>query len=116
MENTEFVEVSPLILELRLKVLNDINDNSKDDLFEILLKNAKYIALNTLFPFDLDTTELPKRVEEDWVVRCALELYQNMEDGSYTSYSENGLSWTKSSELISYKLLSELTPKAGVPR
>ena len=102
--------------EMRLKILGDIDDDSKDELFQILLKNAKYIALNALYPFDWEAEELPKRVEEDWVIRCAIELYDLMEDGAYTSYSENGLSWTKSSELVSYKLMNELTPKAGVPR
>lgn len=102
--------------KMRLKVLNNIDDTSKDELFKLVLDDARHIALNTLFPFDLEETELPERIEEDWVVRCAIELYNQIGQEGYTSYSENGLSWTKDSSLVSYKLMSELTPKVGVPK
>lgn len=102
--------------KMRLKVLNNIADTSKDELFQVVLEDARHIALNTLFPFDLEKTKLPERIEEDWVVRCAIELYNQIGQEGYISYSENGLSWTKDSSLVSYKLMSELTPKVGVPK
>ena len=45
-----------------------------------------------------------------------MELYNAMGTEGYTAYAENGLSWQKASELVSSKLMNELTPKAGVPR
>lgn len=102
--------------KMRLKVLNNITDTSKDELFKVMLEDAKHIALNTLFPFDLEQEELPERIENVWVVRCAIELYNQIGQEGYISYSENGLSWTKDSSLVSYKLMSELTPKVGVPK
>lgn len=102
--------------EMRLKVLGDINNTTKDNIFKINLKDAKYIALGTLYPFELEIDTLPKRIAESWQVRCAIELYSLLEEGAYISYSENGLSWQRASELVSKDLMNELTPKAGVPK
>lgn len=105
-----------LILEMRLKVLGSIEDDSLDKIFKINIKDARNIALSTLYPYDLEKNVLPKRVEESWVVRCALELYEIMGQEGYKSYSENGLSWTKDSDLISQSLMNELVPNVGVPK
>ena len=102
--------------EMRLKVLDDIENTTKDEVFKINLKDAKYIALGTLYPFDLEISTLPDRVAESWQIRCAIELYNLMNTEGYIAYSENGLSWQRASELVSKDLMSELTPKAGVPR
>ncbi len=104
--------------EMRIEILNDINDKSQDELFKIKLKQAKYIALDTLYPLNKEITELPQRIMEDWQVRCAIELYNLIDpDSRYLSYSENGLSYTKATELVSRDLMNELNPpKADVPR
>ena len=102
--------------EMRLEILETISDSSKDDIFKLKLKQAKYIALETLYPFDKKINELPARIQEDWQVRCAIELYNKMGEEGYISYSENGLSYQKSSGLISKELMQELLPKADVPR
>lgn len=104
------------IKEMRLEILNDINDSSQDDIFVLKLKQAKYIALETLYPFNKEIEELPIRIAVDWQVRCAIELYNKMGEEGYVSYSENGLSYTKSTGLISKELMEELLPKADVPR
>lgn len=104
------------LAEMRLEVLGSVEDKSKDDVFKIKLKQAKYIALNTLYPYSLTTTDLPERITNDWQIRCALELYYLMGQEGYTSYSENGLSWTKDSSLLSTSLMRELTSNVGVPR
>ncbi|MCI9585260.1 MAG: hypothetical protein HFH45_01330 [Bacilli bacterium] len=101
--------------KMRLEILEDINDTSKDDLFKSKLIDAKYIALDTLYPFNKEITELPDRYT-NWQTRCAIELYNSMGQEGYISYSENGLSYTKADGLISKSLLNELTPKADVPR
>ncbi len=102
--------------ELRLKVLGDVSDTSKDELLKIYLKDAKYIALGALYPFDLEITELPARIEENWIVRCAYELSKLAETDGFTAYAENSLSWQRASDYISKDLMLELTPKAGVPK
>lgn len=115
MNETNLLETTQLS-EMRLKILGNIEDTSKDEYFKLYLKDAKYIALGTLYPFDLNINELPKRIEENWVVRCAIELYSNLGVEGYKKYAENGLSWEKESEYVSSTLMNELTPKADVPR
>ena len=41
------------IEEMRLELLGNINDSSQDDLFKLKLKQAKYIALETIYQFNL---------------------------------------------------------------
>lgn len=103
--------------KMRLEILNDINDESKDDIFKMKLLDAKIIALNTLFPFhdtkvDIDENNVRLR---DWQVRCAIELYNKIGNENVSSYSENGLSVTFLEGVISSSLLKELVPKVGVP-
>ena len=119
-EYTEFEEelLDQQLMEMRMEILNDVNDKSQDNIFKIKLKQAKYIALDTLYPLNKEIIELPKRIMEDWQVRCAIELYNLIDpDSRFLSYSENGLSYTKSKELVSQDLINELSPpKADVPR
>lgn len=114
-EETKSLEQNQLE-EMRLEILNDSSNTDEDNIFNLKLKQAKHIALETLYPFNKEITELPLRVAEDWQVRCAIELYNKMGEEGYTSYSENGLSYTKSTGLISKELMEELLPKADVPR
>lgn len=104
------------IKEMRLTILKDISDQSKDETFELMLNRAKSMAFNILYPFQetLPTT-LPNRYT-DWQTRCATELYNNRNTEGFTSYSENQLNWTKKTDGVSNSLLSELTPFAYIPR
>lgn len=113
-ENKELEELQ--LKEMRLEILDDSSNTEQDNIFKLKLKQAKYIALETLYPFDKNITEIPVRIAEDWQVRCAIELYNKMGEEGYTSYSENGLSYTKSTGLISKELMEELIPKADVPK
>ena len=115
MEETKTLETMQLE-EMRLEILNDSSDSTQDNIFKLKLKQAKYIALETLYPYDKEINELPVRVANDWQVRCAIELYNKMGEEGYTSYSENGLSYTKITGLISKELMEELLTKADVPR
>lgn len=102
------------IKRMRLEILGDINDTSKDTIFKIKLDDAKSIALNTLFPYDLEVEELPNTFRMNtWLVRCAIELYNNMGNENVSSYSENGIAVTFKEGTISTKLLNELIPRAG---
>lgn len=104
------------LIEFQKGNLDSTIDDSKDDIFKLMLKRAKYIALDILFPFDLEKAELPKRIKEDWQVRCACELFEKIDSLNVQSYSENGLSISYFTGLLSNDLINELTPKAGVPK
>ena len=63
------------VLEMRLEILGDEAKTDKDSIFKLKLKQAKYVALDTLYPYHQEITELPDRIAKDWQVRCAIELY-----------------------------------------
>lgn len=104
------------LVEFQNGFLTTTEDNSKDDLFKLMLKRAKYIALGALYPFEYEIDELPQRLKEDWQVRCACELFEKIDKADVQSYSENNLSISFFTGLLSSDLKNELTPKAGVPK
>lgn len=107
-------EVSENIIKMRIEILNDATDSSCDAVFEEKLNDAKGIALYVLYPYD-DTKELPDTWRmNNWIVRCAIELYHKMSTLNVQSYSENGLSVSYLTGSISKILLDELIPNAGV--
>lgn len=104
--------------KMRLEILGDVSDNSKDEVFKLKLDDAEIVALNTLYPYDEEQTEIDednKRLR-NWQTRCAIELYRKMGTTNVQSYSENGLSVSFMSGLISSELMNELVPKVGVPK
>lgn len=101
---------------MRLKILGDITDTSKDDIFTILLKDAKYVYLRLVYPYHPEIEDLPNDRARDWQTRCAIEIYNLDGEFNITSYSENGLQEVYSGSGLSKLLLSELPPaNAGVP-
>lgn len=101
---------------MRLEILENIDDESRDDIFKIKLEDAKYEYLRLVYPFDPEMEELPNDRAKNWQTKCAIELYNLMGDENVLSYSENGLSETYGRAGISQDLLNELPPaKAGVP-
>ncbi len=111
-------DIQQVIEYMRLKILNNINDDSNDKIFVLRINDAISIALNALFPYDITIEELPKGIRiRNWISRCAIELYNSPKFSGYQSYSEPGLSVTFLSSLISPGLMNELKPpKAGVPK
>ena len=105
------------LIKMRIEILGNSDDKSLDDIFIEKLGDAKNIALFTLYPYDPTKDELPNTWRmRFWQVRCAIELYNKRDSANIQSYSENGLSISYLSGLISRALLDELIPKAGVPR
>ena len=102
--------------EMRIEILEDSSDTSKDEVFKIKLKRAKFRYLRLAYPYRYRTmTELPDEQAQDWQTKCAIELYNLAGDENLTSYSENGLSETYARAGISQDLLNELPPpEAGV--
>ena len=106
------------LTKMRLEIIGDVADTTKDEVFKLKLDDAEIVALNTLYPYDLTKTELDRTNKRlaNWQTRCAIELHKAMERIGVQAYSENGLSVTFLTSLISSDLLNELIPKAGVPR
>ena len=101
---------------MRLEILDNADDDSKDEIFKIKLEDAKHEYLRLVYPFNPEIEDLPNDRVKNWQTKCAIELYNLMGDENVTSYSENGLSETYGKAGISQDLLSELPPaKAGVP-
>lgn len=102
---------------MRIEILEDENDSSHDDIFNIKLEDAKYEYLRLVYPYDRTITELPDDRAKNWQTKCAIELYRLMGEEGVIQYSENGLTIIKSKAGLSKDLLNELPPaKAGVPK
>ena len=101
---------------MRREILSNSSDKSRDDIFKDRIDDAKFVFLDRVYPYDKDISEVPARYN-NWISRCAIELYNLSEDGDYSSYSENALAWTRAEIGLSKKLLAELPPpQAGVPK
>ncbi len=102
--------------EMRIEILEDSSDTSKDEVFKIKLKRAKFRYLRLVYPYRYRTmTELPDEQAQDWQTQCAIELYKLGGDENLLSYSENGLSETYAKAGLSQGLLDQLPPaEAGV--
>ncbi len=78
-----------------------------------LLEDSKYVGLSLRFPYvenwDMD---LPKKYN-NWQLRCATEIYEQIGTIGLKSYAENGLSWTRDSTYISNELRNEIEPMVG---
>lgn len=92
------------------------NYDNYENVLKDMLKDAKFIALSQLYPYeDFSEYNLPKRYW-DWQIRACCELYQLAGKEGITTYSENGLSWTRYSDGLSKKLFDELIPNVGTPQ
>lgn len=104
------------ILESRLpmELVGIDNDNDYENMIDALLEDSKNIALSNIYPFeDWSDFDLPKKYY-NWQIRAAIELYNLADKAGIKSYSENGLSWSKSTDLLSLGLMEEIMPKVGV--
>ena len=102
---------------MRLEILEDIEDDSRDDIFKIKLKSAKYEYLRLVYPYNPEIEELPNDRARSWQTKCAIEMYRLIGSENVVQYSENGLSESYSKAGLSKDLLNELPPaKAGVPK
>lgn len=87
-----------------------------DAMIDALLEDSKNIALSNIYPFkDWSKLDLPTKYY-NWQIRAAIELYNLADKAGIKSYSENGLSWSKSTDLLSQGLMEEITPRVGVLR
>ena len=106
----------------RLKLRLEIDNDEQDALLEDILLSARELFLSTRYP----TTQYP--VDEatgdpiiqprwnDWILRCAIEMYSKMGAESQTGMVENSISRSWDSGTISLSLMSEIAPVAGIAR
>ena len=81
-----------------------------------LLDDSKFIALETLFPYeDWGEYLLPTKYY-NWQLRCCVEKYNLADKQGLTNYSENSLSWSKLTDGLSTDLMCKLTSRVGIPR
>lgn len=105
-------------LEQRIPYTEKVFANIKNYnlVLEDIIINARYKALSILYPFhDYSTKELPLKYI-NWQYRCCIELYNLADKQGFSSYSENGLNWSRMTDGLSTQLIDELMPKAKVPK
>lgn len=98
---------------MRKLFLEDTDDDSEDIEFKAKLRTAKNIYLENVYPLYPEITELPNDRAKEWQLDCAIELYKLGDEIDYTSYSENGLSYSKQDAGLSKRLMNRLPPAKG---
>ena len=91
--------------------------NNFEMVIEDLIEASKHIALSLKYPFleDYSKVEVPTKYK-NWQYRCCIELHKLAGKEGITSYSENGLSWSKLTDGLPQSLLEEIIPRVGVPK
>lgn len=98
---------------MREEILNNAEDTSKDIEFKKFLRIAKNIYLEHVYPLYQEITDLPNDRAKEWQLDCAIELYNLGDEIDYTSYSENGLSYSRETSGLSKTLINRLPPAKG---
>ena len=117
MTDNELNTLLPL-LEKRIPYDEDIFESNElyEQALTQLLEDSRGILLSKLYPFeDYNEYAIPAH-KYNWVLRCAVELYNLADKSGITSYAENDLSWSKFSDGISNSLKSELISHIGIPK
>lgn len=105
-------------LEERIPYIEKIfkTEDNYDLIMEDLIINSRFKALSILYPFhDYSIKELPLKYI-NWQYRCCIELFNLADKQGFSSYSENGLNWSRMTDGLSTQLIDELIPKAKVPK
>ena len=101
----------------RLKRKLDIDDDEARELIE----DATSIFLSLRYPtsqYPVDTNDLPviEKRFENWIYRCAVELYQRVGIEGQVHSSENTVVRKFDAGTISQSLAQEISPIVGVVR
>lgn len=102
--------------KMRLEILGDSTSTTKDELFKLMLESAKFVALDTLYPYNQEMDALTTR-QQHWQVDCAKELYKRLGTSGVQSYSEGGMNVSFLKGLLPDEIMNRLSPpKIGVPK
>lgn len=109
-------QVEKLKKRIPMKVTGLDDQELYNNIIEALLEDSKNIALSNIYPFtDWSEMELPAKYK-NWQIRASIELYNLADKAGIKSYSENGLSWSRETDLLSAGLMEEITPRVGILR
>ena len=105
----------------RLKLRLEISNDEQDDLLEDIVQSATDLFLSLRYPVsDYPEDEygdpVISRRWEDWILRCAIELYNKIGAEQQVTHIENGIHRTYDSGTISKSLMAEITPIVGIAR
>jgi len=107
MTNEELLEVFAEEVEYLKTKFSE--DKKQDDILMAITDSIYiYLELRNIDGMNLEDMTLK---EKNWIKRCAKELLENEEYTNIQSYSENGYSVTRFSDLISPTLLNAVVPK-----
>lgn len=99
-------------IPIEITMLDD--ETLYENVIDSLLEDSKNIALSNIYPFqDWSGLDLPAKYN-NWQIRAAIELYNLADKAGIRNYAENGLSWSRSSDLLSVGLQEEIMPRVGV--
>lgn len=114
MEDVNITQLELLKKRIPLDLSVFMNELTYEDVLIRLLEDSKFYCLSLRYPFqDFSNIELPTKYY-NWQLRCAVEMYNNIGREGITTYSENGISWSRFDGDISSDLRQEILPMAGV--
>lgn len=117
-EEEPVVNTDPLLEELEKRIPYDADihgtQENYNDMLNSLLDSSKETLLGKLFPFEDFSNYVTPPQYNNWLIRCCVEYYNLADKQGVTSYAENGLSWTRLSDGLSYSLMNQIISRAGV--
>lgn len=102
----------------KIKTINEIEDNSQDDVIDVFIDVAIGKLLRLRYPFHFDKTEDDLVGFDSWIVRAVRSIYDTQGQYNITQFSQNGVQITYSNleEGISSSLVREVMPLMGTVR
>lgn len=102
-----------------VKIINNIEDDSQDELIKTFIEVAIGKLLELRYPFDLSKTELDlEKRFESWITRAVRSIYDTQGSYNITQFAQNGvqITYSRLSEGIDETLIRSIVPYAGVPK
>ena len=106
----------------KLKLRLEIDNNDEDTLLESIIESATFLFLSTRYPttlYPVDEVTGDPIIQprwNDWILRCAIEMYSRIGSESETVHDENGIRRAYETGNVSNSLLAEIAPVAGIAR
>lgn len=101
----------------RIKSSLGLYSTEEDNIVLGCIESAKALYLGrrySMIPDRIPELYTFNVIEEEWIIRAAVELYNKRGAEGQTGHSENGISRTYDSGTISKSLIGEVVPFVGV--
>jgi hypothetical protein len=99
----------------RMKLRLGIAGAEQDALIDDILESASAVYLSAKYPFT-NAPAVLDRIADDWILRAGIEMYAKIGAEGQLSHSENGISRSYESALVSKTLMREITPVTAIQR